>query len=325
MKKSLLFIIVVASIEVLNISCVNDASYYDVLDIGPSSNSSWRDYMDAKINLHESDLDKIGIYIQKTEPIKGGLLYSDIVSNESLIPVYHQDSNTISLLKFSSLCSDTSTFHLKVDYLKCYIDSILDKYNSGLSYARRNIWKSNNSGLSFSTISFFDLISNELEYDNVLFNLFEVKEELNTPKKSRLSRSELFTPGYKKIKFENKTFRVNGIDVSMAGLEWAVYGEKRKVVENGDTVIRYFHSHFEKNYIQETYPHGQNLSGTIQFVQRLEDVSQAHESIAQITVWSGIEGNEPSYVTGTIYPETPIDISDSNGAGYFVERHYSQN
>ena len=106
-------------------------------------------------------------------------------SDFNCYPVYSRDLKFMKLENLDFIKSDTSTIHFKYEYLRSYVDSLLD--NRKNLVIRELTW--NYRGETIKTIGLFNRFSGEMEYDNVLFNL--ISQKYNFVRNStNLTRSE---------------------------------------------------------------------------------------------------------------------------------------
>lgn len=135
--------------------------------------------------------------------------------NEDMVcyPVYNNDLSKMFIVSYDVFANDTILVHMKIDYLKTYVDSLLD--NSSYN-VEEHIWSYNNK--EFRTLSLIDSVTGELLYDNLLFNV------LRTHTMSRLARNNLTRGELSYISgYEEVTLSI-GTETATLGMPWSIDG-----------------------------------------------------------------------------------------------------
>jgi len=131
---------------------------------------------------------KNGLSLICTEEYRGSKrLSADVLLNNEYdcYPIYSSNMNSMKLVPLSHFMTDTVSLHYKYEYLLSYVDSLLN--NSNKLEFKELTWEYNDKRIK--TIAIFDLLTGEILYDNIMYNLFSQKS-LNSKVVKKLTRSE---------------------------------------------------------------------------------------------------------------------------------------
>lgn len=218
------------------------------------------------------------------------------------------DGSTLSpvIINYSTMRSDTCLIHYNFDDVEMYIkEKLISKNNI---YARELMWSYNNK--SFSTIALFDKETNELLYDNILFNVLAVHVDNKT--KRFLNRSENMN-----YINENITFIKDGNNYS-ANMVWGYTGSYIDMpgwnYQNGPAPKVYKSRGCHIIYARAANPYLFNLYGVSVKTYLNDDTYPGYAAIGSYRVGFGAGGSK--YYLPTIYTTTKYYKTDSIGNGY---------
>ncbi len=166
-------------------ACTNGFEDMDILDY--DSKSDWQQELNYLLMENEPLFNNSRLTFLKAEPIVYEELDSSSFFNEkTLIPTYINGTEKFELLPLDYIREDSLTKHVKYGFINWKVNHLL---KTGSYNAVELYWDFN--GHQTKTIALFNKKSNELEYDNILFNVLNnnIKN-----KKARLTRTEVFEP-----------------------------------------------------------------------------------------------------------------------------------
>ena len=174
-------------------ACTNGFEDMDILDY--DSKSDWQQELNYLLLENELLFSNSKLSFLKAEPIAFEELDSSSFFNEkTLIPTYISGTEKFELLPLNYIKNDSLTKHVKYDFIHWKVNQLLksDSYVAVELY-----WDFN--GHPTNTVAIFNKKSNELEYDNILFNVLNnnIKN-----KKARLTRTEIFDPTHWGINYD---------------------------------------------------------------------------------------------------------------------------
>lgn len=293
-------------------SCSN--SYLDdcdILGIGHIDNDifkqpTWRASLAELLQSNAAVLDSSGLCFISATPIDTFTLDSSHFFNNNYLsfPVYYGNLDRFQLVSYHDLCKDTTSFHYKNDYLATFVDSLLaiqhifDKIKITWNY----------NGISFETISLFNKETKEIEYDNILFNLF-FKKTYFKQARDLLSRGEVPSYGYNTVDHGiNTIYFMSAVSVLLAqvSIDWQECGEWHPRTIQIDslhnmTVYDYSHTKLCYNFSQWVYEPVANCVTTSYDLTEI-DIPFGHSF--KYYIWAGPNNTCPSITS--IYEQIPF-------------------
>jgi uncharacterized protein YutD len=178
-KKGLFMYLICACLVACALDDDYDLSGYDYVG------GNWTNEIMHLVGKYNDVLDKSDVELLSFKKVSNKALDITFFFNEmTVIPVYLGGLDRFELFPYSVAEKDTFSLHFRVDYLKDRVDSILDNTECDIVKLE---WS--HKGDKFNTFALFNANTGELEYDNILFNLFRM-ETINGEKKKLLTRGE---------------------------------------------------------------------------------------------------------------------------------------
>ncbi len=278
-------------------SCSLELNDYDILDIDSAERNIDKSVVSANWVETEKQFSNSGLEMvgkRELSILSNELTLDDFFSGTTqCFPAYDESFSRFSLYSFDQLKDDTTHFHLKMDYLVSYVDSLLTA--SIPVHAYELTWKFHQ--VIFTTIALFDVYG-ELLYDNILFNVIQ-SERISTTGRSLLSRGEI--PVYGGIESGNEVihfyYNHDYCYVAEAWLWWEEFGhhvteytpsaqDSSQMVSNTyyvhDTVV------YNKGYyIDDDHPN-------LMVINDFRNLSTADYGLYQYCLWIG--PNKSDYI-----------------------------
>jgi len=180
MKKAMKAMLLTVGAIMAFVSCTNDfVNSVSICDINVEKGTTKSSVMDV-MTLNKPIFDNIGLKIKKITSLSreeiGSINLSSFINDKSYFPAYKDNTKNLVLVGFDTMMNDTSLIHQQGKQIREYIQAMI---SSETEYkARRITWSHN--GSDFSSIALFDSESNELIYDNILFNVINVYTDNKT-------------------------------------------------------------------------------------------------------------------------------------------------
>lgn len=166
-------------------ACTNGFEDMDILDY--DSKSDWQQELNYLLMENEPLFNNSRLTFLKAEPIVYEELNSSSFFNEkTLIPTYINGTEKFELLPLDYIREDSLTKHVKYGFINWKVNNLL---KTGSYNAVELYWDF--KGHQTKTIALFNKKSNELEYDNILFNV--LNDNIKN-KKAQLTRTEVIEP-----------------------------------------------------------------------------------------------------------------------------------
>lgn len=212
------------------VSCIKDD--FDLLGLSETTDSDY--LIGNRIDDDFSSSNKSGVELLKTVNLTAPYTItrdSFFNDQQECFPIYNNNLSKLFLVNYDVFSKDTLLVHLKKEYIERYVDSLLSE-SYGYTFKKR-IWKYKSK--RFETISIYDPQTNDLLYDNFLFNLIQHTKKSYNASKKILTRNE--GPGVLS-NMETVIFSIGNESASLI-MPWRITGHfvsHVKIDENGDTL-----------------------------------------------------------------------------------------
>lgn len=312
MKKVIFLLLVSLILNSCSNSFIPEFNDYDILQIGNidqiERKYDWRSELSSICKEHETVLKKSGLQLKGfSEIYKDCLSHNEILNQNSLFPAYYKADSLI-LMPYEWLKSDTTTTHVKINCITNYIDSLL---HTEVSYKYVSL-KWNYKGHCFESIALFNSITGELEYDNILFNLIgNIEFTASKTKNPLIYRSEN-QETYELQTHELSYYNPETNNTSYATITCREYGSYTYLLKviHGDSIYVRTYNHYciDHNYV---------VNGYDCLIYQIVDLTPTYTDYIEYTISAWL-GCNISYAP--IYPTSTY--SDVHGSAIFAHKYF---
>lgn len=215
--------------------CLASCAYDDVCNLIESDQSygDWKVELMNIVNEFDDVFEKSGVQLIEYKKISNTGLDSTCFFNEkSVVPVYLGGLDRFELFPYDIVVQDTFSLHFRKEHLVKRVKNVLNNYELTVV---KLLWCHN--GNKFNSIALFNANTGELEYDNILYNVFKLKT-ISSDRKKLLTRGEGGSGNGNNINDHYEVSYFYNRNNEMAAYTWSRWIE---------------HGHFKTTFIHDIY------------------------------------------------------------------------